>query len=192
MSAVLVTPPLVEPVTLADAKLHARVDGASQDQAILALITAARGYVEEATGRVLIEQGWRIYRDDWPAAGVVRIRPSPLVRVDAITVYDAEGTPGVVPASDYEIDVTSVPARVRMARGVVILPGREINGIEIDVTAGYGAAAEDVPAPLRQAILMLVAHWFENREAAQHGVAAAEVAHGVSRLVGPYRMVRVA
>lgn len=192
MSAVLVTPPLVEPVTLADAKFHARVDDANQNQAILALITAARGYVEQATGRVLIEQGWRIYRDDWPAAGVVRVRPSPLLQVDAVTVYDADGVPSVVPASDYEVDTALAPARIRMARGVVVLPGREINGIEIDVTAGYGSGAEDVPAPLRQAILMLVAHWFENREAAQHGVAAAEVAHGVSRLVGPYRLVRVA
>ena len=191
MTAVLVTPPAVEPVTLAEAKLNARVDGASEDQRILGLIRAARGYVEEATGRVLIEQAWRIYRDDWPAAGVVRIRPAPLIRVDAVTVYDDAGVPSLVPAADYLVDTASVPARIRMDRALVA-GGREINGIEIDVTAGYGPDAEDVPETLRQAVLMLVAHWFENREAAQYRVARAEIAHGVSRLVNPHRLVRIA
>ena len=42
-------------------------------------------------------------------------------------------------------------------------PGRPRNGISIDLRAGYGATAEAVPATLRLAIRILVAHWFENR-----------------------------
>jgi uncharacterized phiE125 gp8 family phage protein len=66
-----------------------------------------------------------------------------------------------------------------------------VNGIEIDLTAGYGAAPEDVPGPIRQALLLLVAHWYEHRDPIEIGSQAAAIPADVSQLLNPFRAVRL-
>ena len=66
MTAALITPPALEPVALADAKAHLRLDTDDDDELITAAIAAARVHVEAMTRRCLIEQGWRVYLDRWP------------------------------------------------------------------------------------------------------------------------------
>ncbi|MEM8663858.1 MAG: head-tail connector protein [Pseudomonadota bacterium] len=188
MVAILVSAPQAEPVTRDEAKAHARIDGSAEDAQVDALIKAARTEVENRTGRALMAQGWRIVRDGVPAGGVVRLAPAPVISVDAVTVYAADGTPEVVPASEYQADLASAPGRLKFAAGRV-WGARAMNGLEVDITCGYGAAA-DVPAPLKQAILMLVAYWFEQREAAAVGGVAGPVANGLAALIAPYRMPR--
>lgn len=189
MTAALLTPPALEPVTLADAKAHLRIDGGDDDQLLTAAIAAARVHVEAMTRRVLIEQGWRVYFDHWPRKRIVTIPVAPLLGVDAITVYDAAGDPLVLSEDDYEVDTASVPGRLVLAATVPIVVGRTVNGIEIDVTAGYGASSVDVPAPLRQAVMMLVAHWYEHRGAVGHDLAVAVPPFGFDALIAPYRIL---
>jgi len=66
---------------------------------------------------------------------------------------------------------------------------REHLAVEIDYTAGYGSAATDVPAGLRQAMLSLVGHWFENREAVLMAGSGAVVPAGFDDLVQSYRVL---
>jgi uncharacterized phiE125 gp8 family phage protein len=68
----------------------------------------------------------------------------------------------------------------------VPVPGRATAGIALDVLCGYGADAGDVPADLRQAVRLLLAHWYDNRVATADGAA---VPVGVSALLAPYRML---
>jgi uncharacterized phiE125 gp8 family phage protein len=84
--------------------------------------------------------------------------------VDEVATYSEDGIKAVVDAAHYYADLASRPPRL-MLRGsrVWARPGRVGNGIAITVTAGFGAAAADVPEPLRQAILALVGHWYEHR-----------------------------
>lgn len=187
MTAILTDPPAAEPVTLQAAKAHLRVDGDDEDARISDLISAARRHVEEATGRALLEQGWRIVRDSVAPAGIVRLEPQPVRSVDAVTLRAADGTATVLSADDYVVDLAS--SRLRISAGGL----RPFGGhqVEIDITAGYGTEATDVPAPLRQAILMLVAHWYQHREAALADPPEA-VALGVAGLTRPYRLTRVA
>jgi len=56
--------------------------------------------------------------------------------------------------------------------------------------AGYGAAS-DTPAPLRQAILELVAHGYENRGDLDAG-AQARLPAGVATLIASFRRGRLA
>ncbi len=74
---------------------------------------------------------------------------------------------------DYEVDTVAVPGRLVLSGTAPVTVGKAVNGIEIDVTAGYGPSSLDVPAPLRQAIMMLVAHWYEHRGAVGHDMAGA-------------------
>src|SRR6185503_18504563 len=85
MSLQLITPPLIEPVTLADAKLHLKVDTSDDDALIARLITAARASAEWHTGRALNTQGWILWLDCWPQCGVIEIPLSPLQRVSTVT-----------------------------------------------------------------------------------------------------------
>lgn len=189
MVAILVSGPASEPVTREEAKAHARVDGDAEDVTIDTLIAAARSEVESRTGRALVTQGWRIVRDGIPRGGVMRLAPAPVQSVDAVTVYDGEGHASVVPASDYQVDLASQPGRLAFTAGLGWQP-RAMNGLEVDLTVGYGPPSS-VPAPLKHAVLMLVAHWFEHREAGALGALVEPVANGVSALLAPYRLPRL-
>jgi len=189
MTAALITPPALEPVALADAKAHLRLDTDDDDQLVTAAIVAARVHVEALTRRLLIEQGWRVWLDRWPGNNAISLRPAPLIAVDSITVYDADGSPTVIDSDDYEVDAASVPGRLVLTGGAPAIARKAVNGIEIDVTAGYGASSVDVPAPLRQAIMMLVAHWYEHRGAVGHDMAGSVPPHGFDALIAPYRIL---
>ncbi len=189
MTAALITAPALEPVTLADAKAHLRLDADDDDQLLNAAIVAARVHVEALTRRLLIEQGWRVYLDQWPKKRIVRLTPAPLISVDAVTVYDANGDPTVVSEDDYEVDAVAVPGRLVLSGAAPVVVGKAVNGIEIDVTAGYGPSSIEVPAPLRQAVMMLVAHWYEHRGVVGHDMAGAIPPLGFDALIAPYRIL---
>lgn len=187
MALVLYTPPTREPVSLYDAKLHLRVDIDDDDTLILALIKTATQYVEQICRprRALISQKWLYLADEFPA-GDIELRVVPVTAVDWIKYTDEDGSTATVSASDYVVDTYSQPARIRL-KSTASWPTvtlQEINGFQVLFTAGETA----VPEPIRQAILLLVGHWFENREAVQvTGAVPKELDLAVSSLLTPYR-----
>jgi len=187
MTAALITGPALEPVSLDEAKAHLRIDGDEDDAWLTQAIVTARRHVESVTRRVLVAQEWRLWLDAWPREGVLRVPVVPLIAVDAITVYDADGGPEVIDPESYRVDKASLPPRIRFETPPVA--GQALNGIEIDLTAGYGDAAEDVPAPLRHAIKILVAHWHEYRGLGE--AAEATTPAGFDALVAPYRVLKL-
>lgn len=188
MTAALITPPAIEPVLLADVKAYLRLDADDEDEFLTAAIAAARVHVETLTRRMLIEQSWRVYLDNWPRTRVVTIPVAPLIAVEGVIIYDRSGEPTTVSPDDYQIDTVSVPGRLKLY-GIVPLAERTINGIEIDVTAGYGASSVDVPSPLRRAVMMLIAHWFEHRGVVGHDGVADVPPQGFDALIAPYRIL---
>lgn len=189
MPATLLTGPALEPVSLDDIKAHLRVDHDEEDDLLTAAIVAARSHVEGATRRVLIEQAWRLHLDRWPRKRLLRIPVAPLVSVDAIRVRTGDGGPVVIDADDYAVDAASVPGRLVLSGDVPSPVARSTNAIEIDVTAGYGALATSVPSPLRHAIRMLVAHWYEQRGAVGEARLGQTMPLGFAALVAPYRVL---
>jgi uncharacterized phiE125 gp8 family phage protein len=189
MSAILLTPPALEPVSLADARHFLRIAHDDDDDVIAAMIAAARVHLEAQTRRALIDQTWRLVRDVWPAAGRLLVLPVPLAEVSAIRVFDADGTPHVLDVDDFGIDIVSAPAVLTFQRGWPRVPGKLTAGIEIDIAVGYGDEPGDVPAPLRQAIRMLVAHWYENRGIIAASGEVATMPASVAALVAPFRVL---
>jgi uncharacterized phiE125 gp8 family phage protein len=185
MISYLLAGPALEPVTLAEAKAFLRVDDGAEDALVATLITAARLHVEATIGRALLSQGWRVVLDWWPAEHVVRLPVGPLLSITAVTAYDEAGGAHVIELAQFSTE--AAPARLLLPPTVDGMPVlRRRQGLEIDYTAGYGNAANDVPADLRQALLVLVGSWFENRDSASEAVPA-----GFERLVAPYRRVRL-
>ena len=195
MALVPTSGPALEPLSLAEAKAHLRVDGTDEDALIGALISTSRLHIEAALSRGLITQSWSLFRDSWPRQGVVELQLAPLQSVDAVRLYAIDGTASAVAASSYLIDALSVPPRlVRTAPGAWMRPGRAVNGIEIAFTVGYGATPETVPRQIRHALLLLVAHWYQNREpvkVAGGGFKPMRIPDTISELLLPYRAVRL-
>lgn len=181
--------PALEPITLAEAKAHMRLDHDAEDALVSALIRAAREEVERATGTALITQDWRLVRDAWPRTGVLSLTPHPVREILAVTVYGSEGEASAIDPGAWRLDPHARPARLWLPERPA--PGAVLNGIEVDFRAGYGEAGPDVPDMLKRAILLLVAHWFEFRGVA--GAADQPVGYpaGYDRLVAAYRRARL-
>lgn len=191
---VLVTPPVVKPVSLEEAKAHCRVDVADDDTVIVALIDAAISHLDGwagVLGRCMVNQVWRINLGDWPRCGIIRL-PFPDVSAATIKYFDADNSEQTVSSSLFE--------RLEDERGVFISLGAAFtfptvfddrsDGVKVEFTAGYGAAATAVPASLRTAILLTVAHWYENRETAAAG-SVTEIPFGASAMIAPFRRVGI-
>jgi uncharacterized phiE125 gp8 family phage protein len=176
----LIISPSVEPVTLDEAKLHLKVDTTDDDALIATLIAAARARAEWNTGRAFVTQGWMLWRDCW--AECVEIPLPPLQAVSAVTVYAPDGTASVIDPSNYTVDTASQPGRIVF--GCIPPVGlRAVNAISVAFTAGYGDAAGDVPAPVREAILEIVAELYVHR-----GDAPADLTLTIQALLAPYRI----
>jgi uncharacterized phiE125 gp8 family phage protein len=165
MTSYLLAGPGEEPVTLAEAKAWCRIDAGDEDALVEALIAAARLHVESATGRALVEQSWRLVLD-CPKGRVV---PMPVLPVIAVTAATAD----------------EVAIDVEPQGDAMLLPREGYRTLSVDYTAGYGGAA-DVPADLKQAVLTLLAYWFEYRDTAGDATPA-----GFDRLIAGYKRVRL-
>lgn len=185
MTLFITEPPLGVPVTPAEAKAHMRVETGDEDALIGELIGVATGHLESETGLALMTQKWRLCLDAWPPFGPVLLRKSPVRTVDAVTVYDASGNPRALDVSGAVLDAHARPARLHIA--AARRPGRAINGIEIDFTAGFGDTAAEIPDALRQAILQHVAQMYEFRGPVAAESRPAGLPGGYGRLIAPYR-----
>jgi uncharacterized phiE125 gp8 family phage protein len=189
LSQTLLVGPASEPLSLAEAKEWLRIDAADEDDLVSALIVSARLLVEERARRLLIAQTWRIYRDAWPNDRSIALPLAPIAGLSAIRVRDAAGVASEIDAASYALAAASDPARLVFTLAPPA-PGVAANGIEIDVVAGYGEASA-VPAPLRQAMRLIIANWWENRGDALSGGDLALPA-AAAALIAPWRRARLA
>lgn len=198
LTLTVVTPPASEPVLLADAKDHLRVDDVNSDAQIATLIQVAREEVESFLGRALMPQTLRLNLDCFPgllwgtrmrmvgACQQIELPMPPLASVSSITYVDTDGATQTLDPSLYIVDANSEPARIRPSYGNEWPATREqINAVAITYTAGY-ANATAVPAAIKQAILLIIGENFINREAGSPGRAW----DTVDRLLWKHRIVR--
>lgn len=191
MALVMTSGPASEPVTVAEAKAHLRIDHSAEDVLLASLILTSRLHIESALGLALVTQSWRLLLDRWPRKGVVKVPLRPLQSVNEIRVLAADGTPLTVATADYDVDTASEVPRIVRAAAAWPEPGRAAHGIEIDLVAGFGPNAAAVPQPIRQALLMLAAHWYEHRDPIEIGSEATVIPHGISELLAPWRRIRL-
>lgn len=186
MSLTLLSPPAAEPVTLAEIKDHMRVSAADEDALITGMLIAAVRAVEARGRLALMPQVWRLTLDAVPDETIF-LPLAPVASVDAVNVIGADGAPQLVDPSLYEAAYGS-PGRLRPA-GPWPTPGPVIDAVQIDFSAGYPDAAS-VPEPLKQAVKLLAAHFFETREAAG-AERIFNVPQTVDALIAPYREMRL-
>jgi len=184
--SVIVTQPAIEPVTAAEFKAQVR-DDALTDAEALAWVTTARAYIEEINNLAIITQTWRLALDRWPSGrekwwdGVrqgsrtelygpssfsdVPLPRYPLQSITSVTTFDTGNNATAVTVADvFNVDTYRTPGRLALRFGQTWpIALRETNAIVIDYVCGYGSAADNVPAPIRQGILLMAASLYENR-----------------------------
>lgn len=174
----LITEPTEEPITLDEAKDHLRVDGADEDALIMGYIRAARRQCELITRRAFVTQTWEVALEAWPNCNYLQLPSPPLQSVTSISYVDSTGAAAVMPSADYVVDTYRHPGRVvlgynKIWPSVTLRPGPSVI---VRYVAGYGTPVA-VPETYKQAIKLLVGHYYENREAVtvQPGAMALKV-----------------
>lgn len=182
----LITAPTEEPISLPEAKIHCRVTQSEDDEYIADLITAAREYVELNIpgGRQLCTATWDYIADRLPCSRErLELPKPPLASVTSITYYDASNSSTVMPSSDYVVtSPSSLPGSIQPAIGAY-WPATACrdDAVTIRFVAGYGGASS-VPMRAKQAVRMLVGHWYMNRVPASDK-RMSDVPHGVDAML---------
>lgn len=213
MSLRLIQHPAIEPITLDEAKVQARIDHDADDALIAGYIGAAREWCEAYTTRAFITQRWRLTLDRFPVPGVIQtgnnfsVQPihlglaptlvgqlqpleieldrSPVVSVEKVDYFGMEGQRVTLAPTGYILDLDAEPARIfpPTTGAWPSIPPRPASVI-VEFTAGYGDAAKDVPQGIRFAILIFTAWLYEQRG----DVDMADVPAAVKSLLRPYRL----
>lgn len=192
MGLILTASPACEPLSLDDVKAHLRLDGHAEDALLQSLILTSRMHIEAALGLALINQGWLLTIDDWKLASSVRLPIRPLRRVDSISIRNGANESSYLTEASYRIEEPDALPTIRLS-----LPDARLLKqvppicVVIAFQAGYGPQPNSVPAPIRQAMLLLTAHWYEHRDPAEIGSQEANIPAAISGLLQTYAVRRI-
>lgn len=182
----VVTGPASEPVSLAEAKAHCRIYGTDDDGLLAGYLMAARVYTESITGRRLVTQTLDYFVDDLSADEIL-LPVAPVQSTTSITYIDPAGATQTLGAGNY--------ATVGRRYWTAIVPTvnatwpevrDQAESVTVRFVAGH-SSTNPVPEPIRQAILMLVGHFYENRETVVIGQAPSVVPMSYEFLLADYR-----
>lgn len=176
-----------EPVSVSEAKTALKVTGSDEDTYIGNLITAAREKYEGDTLRQLMEATWTLKLSKWPTR-MLYLERVPVTSVESVKYYNADGELQEMTANEDYCYGIGEPGRLTFANRYELDDGED--KIEIEFKAGAGSA-EDVMEVDKQAILMLVAHWYENRETVVTGTIVSKVPLAYETLVENRRLVTI-
>lgn len=159
--------PSVEPVDLDDVtKIHLKVDDTIEDDLIDIMIKGARQRVESLIASSLITQTRKITLDYFPLCDTIRIPYGPLQSIVSISYYDEnDQAQSMDVANDIWVDTESGIPRIRVKESWPATMSNRPNAVTITYKAGFGNDGMSIPHDIREALLMLVAHFYENRQA---------------------------
>lgn len=174
-------------------KAHLRLgtgfdDDAVQDEVLESYIRAAMAAIEARIGKMLLHRQvvWEL--TEWASAAAQPLPVAPVSAVVSVAVLDHAGAETLVDAGDYGLERDTHRPRLVASGGC--LPGVPPRGaIRVTFGAGFGAAWQDVPPDLREAVLLLAAHYYENRR--DRAGSSGLMPFGVMALLDPHRNIRV-
>lgn len=159
-----------------------------QDAVLVSFLRAAVTAVEARTGKVLFERSFVSAHTCWRAADAQPLPVAPVTTVTSVMLVDRAGMRNEVDAATYWLERDMHAPRLRsVGAALPVIP--QAGSAEIAFVAGYGPAWEDIPADLRQAVLLLAAHFYEFRD--ETGLSEGCMPFGVASLIERYKVVRL-
>jgi uncharacterized phiE125 gp8 family phage protein len=201
MKLVLKTAPAEEPLDVEEVRNHLRITDTAEDSLLDGLLLAARQQAEMHTRRALITQTWQLLLDGWPCGDRIELPKPPLQSVTSIGYVDRDGVARTLDPTVYDLELADAPPILypfQLPGSVVLAYGRSwptvtlrsAAPITVEFTSGYGEA-DAVPTAIKQAMLLLVGLWYENREAAadfKYANGLVPVPFSVAALLDPFRV----
>ncbi len=182
-----VNAPAEPAVTLAEVKAHCDVTYTDDDTLITGLINAAIDVIDgpSGVGIALFEQQWKLTLDKFPSDQIL-IPMWPVTSIVSVKYLDDDGVLTTLDAADYRLDTARDPAVLEpaLAESWPSVNGDLSSPIAIEFLAGRDDTA-DINSDLKLAIKMLVAHWYEHREATDTRLR--EIPYGVEMILMKYR-----
>ena len=173
----LITPPEIEPITIDELKLHLRLteiderdaggtEAVMEDSLLNSLIKTARQMVENFCGP-LITQSWEQYENGFPNGNILRLWKPRVQSVTSLIYTDIDDTSTTLDTDYYTTDIINkqrpnITLNYNYSWPIVTL--HPVNPIKITFVCGYGDVASDIEEPIKQAILILCGHLYENRD----------------------------
>lgn len=182
MNYIIKTAPTVEPILLAEAQAHCRsIDDTAENSTLTALIIAAREYCELYTRKALAPQTIELYLDYFPTD--IYLPLPPVTSVTSIIYTDYLGVATTVTNTDYIVDAINNRIVLVYDKTWPSFTPYATNPIKITYVAGYTSAT--IPKAIKQAMLLLIGHWYINREAT--GTADKPIEFSVRNLLSLHR-----
>jgi uncharacterized phiE125 gp8 family phage protein len=187
MATRLITPPASEPVTLAEASAHLRLEHHLDDDYVAALIKAARKWAEAVCWCGFVTQTLELVLEEFPDDDELELPKGALASIASVKYIDVNGVEQTLASTEYEADTANVPGMLRLAYGKV-WPSTRDQWNAVVVRYVVGTAVDAVPEPVKQALLLLVSQMYEHRTPEVTGASLAQVQFSVDALLGPYRL----
>ena len=163
-------------------------DGAMQDGLIESYLRAALAAIEGRTGKAILQRRFKLVLDQWRSAEEQALPVAPVVVIESVTLVAADGSSTVVQPAAYTLGADF--QRPKLAAVGYLLPNVPTDGrVEIVFDAGFGAVWAQVPADLQQAVLLLAAQYYEQRN--EFTGASVGLPQPVQALIERWRTVRV-
>lgn len=163
-------------------------EGDLQDPVLVSFLRAAIAAIEGRTSKALITRGFLFTLDGWSSPTEQRLPVAPLQAVTEVVLVDAFGAASIIDPGTYRLHKDAFDPRLRpMATSFPSVPAG--GTVEIRFDAGYGATFDAVPEDLKQAVLMLAAHYYEYRS--DMALSQGCMPFGVTSLIARYRPLRV-
>lgn len=173
-------------VPLDDLRAHVAQPLTDDDGQLQAIAEAAYEWVEAYLGRRVLSTTLRAWYDGFD--GPALVLPEPVTAVTSVTTYTTADVSSVVDASTYQVNIHRLPPRLVLRSGQVWPTSlRDTAAVAVVYTAGW-ADVYAVPANIKHALRMLVAHWYEHRQPVQMGGHWQSVPMGVEALLMPHRV----
>jgi uncharacterized phiE125 gp8 family phage protein len=180
------TAPAAEPVSTTEARLHLKVETNADDALIDDLITEARQYVENQTGRQLIDATWKMYLDGFPADAEIVLPKPPLDSVTLVQYVDTDGDTQTLAATEYQVTTADEPARIVEAYDKTWPDTRtQPDAVIVTYKSGYGTTGSTVPVAIRNAMKLFIAHRYEFRQPVVFG-STSPIALAIESSLAPY------
>lgn len=192
--------PTSEPVTVAEAYSHCRIDSNAEEAYVSGLISVAREWIEDNNNTTLLTTTWAMSLNRFPVRDSrdaldrnrIELPRCPVQSITSIQYVDEDGDTQTFDSGSYSLDSASNHyASVGPIYDEEWPDIREqVGAVTVTYVAGYTLAA-NVPAKYRHAIKLLVGHWYENRETVLIGTISKELEFTVQSLVGPTNLSSV-
>ena len=183
----VVTPATTNPITLTEAKTHLKVDTTADDTFITNLIKSATSSAQEYTNRFFITTTIQQYGDKWE--DISNLFKSPVLSVSHIKYVDPDGTLQTLSTNVYFVDEVNKPARIGLKpnQSFPTIIDR-LNAVYVEYRVGTAAGPDEVDEGIRQALLLTIGNWYQNRQAVVTGTIATEPPMNAKFLLDQYKI----